>query len=207
MEIYIFINKSRIPALLFESYTEHTFHFAIHTFLIKGINMTKLDMLYNLANKHNIQIHFFDLTITGCLGLNIEKENMPSMIFLDNSLKKDKNKHIEVLAEELGHFFTSVGISVGNIKTYSDKLELNRVENKADKWATNFLITDEEIINLINKNITDINEMAEVLSVPYEIVLKKLKNLSITKQYLDLGNGKYLMLTNFPNLIIYQDIL
>lgn len=179
----------------------------IRIFLTKGINMTKLDMLYNLANKHNIQIHFFDLTITGCLGLNIEKENMPSMIFLDNSLKKDKNKHIEVLAEELGHFFTSVGISVGNIKTYSDKLELNKVENKADKWATNFLITDEEIINLVNKNITDINEMAEVLSVPYEIVLKKLKNLSITKQYLDLGNGKYLMLTNFPNLIIYQDIL
>ncbi len=169
--------------------------------------MTKIDMLYNLANKHNIQIHFFDLTATGCLGLNIEKENMHSMIFLDNSLKKDKNKHIEVLAEELGHYFTTVGTSVGNIKTYSDKLELNRVENKADKWATNFLITDEEIINLINKNITDINEMAEVLSVPYEIVLKKLKNLSITKQYLYLGNGKYLMLTNFPNLIIYQDIL
>ncbi len=47
--------------------------------------MTKLDMLYNLANKHNIQIHFFDLTATGCLGLNIEKENMPSMIFLYNS--------------------------------------------------------------------------------------------------------------------------
>ncbi len=102
------------------------------------INMTKLDMLYNLANKHNIQIHFFDLTATGCLGLNIEKENMPSMIFLDISLKKDKNKHIEVLAEELGHYFTTVGISVGNIKTYSDKLELNKVENKADKWATNF---------------------------------------------------------------------
>ena len=67
--------------------------------------------------------------------------------------------------------------------------------------------TDEEIINLINKNITDINEMAEILSVPYEIILKKLKNLSITKQYLDLGNGKYLILSNFPNLMIYQDIL
>ncbi len=157
--------------------------------------MTKLDMLYNLANKHNIQIHFFDLTATGCLGLNIEKENMPSMIFL------------EVLAEELGHYFTTVGTSVGNIKTYSDKLELNKVENKADKWATNFLVTDEEIINLVNKNITDINEMAEILSVPYEIILKKLKNLSITKQYLDLGNGKYLILSNFPNLMIYQDIL
>lgn len=49
--------------------------------------------------------------------------------------------------------------------------------------------------------------MADILSVPYEIVLKKLKNLSITKQYLNLGNGKYLMLTSFPNLIIYQDIL
>ena len=49
--------------------------------------------------------------------------------------------------------------------------------------------------------------MAEILSVPYEIILKKLKNLSITKQYLDLGNGKYLILSNFPNLMIYQDIL
>lgn len=96
---------------------------------------------------------------------------------------------------------------MGNIKTYSDKLELNKVENKADKWATNFLITDKEIISLVNKNITDLYEMADILSVPYEILLKKLKNLSITKQYLDLGNRKYLMLTSFPNLIIYQDIL
>lgn len=170
--------------------------------------MNTLDKLYNIADKHNIKIHFFDLLEeTGCLGLHLEDEIISGRIFLDNSLKKDKNKHIEVLAEELGHFFTSVGISVGNIKTYSDKLELNKVENKADKWATNFLITDEEIISLVNKNITDINEMAEILSVPYEIVLKKLKNLSITKQYLDLGNGKHLILSNFPNLIIYQDIL
>lgn len=168
--------------------------------------MTKLDMLYNLANKHNIQIHFFDLTITGCLGLNIEKENMPSMIFLDNSLKKDKNKHIEVLAEELGHFFTSVGISVGNIKTYSDKLELNKVENKADKWATNFLITEEDIINLINKNITCIYEMADIIGVSVEILMKKFKYLSKVKQMLDLGNGKYLILTNLPSLIIYNKI-
>lgn len=168
--------------------------------------MTKLDMLYNLANKHNIQIHFFDLKITGCLGLNIEKENMPSMIFLDNSLKKDKNKHIEVLAEELGHFFTSVGISVGNIKTYSDKLELNKVENKADKWATNFLITEEDIINLINKNITCIYEMADIIGVSVEILMKKFKYLSKVKQMLDLGNGKYLILTNLPSLIIYNKI-
>ena len=168
--------------------------------------MTKLDMLYNLANKHNIQIHFFDLTITGCLGLNIEKENMPSMIFLDNSLKKDKNKHIEVLAEELGHYFTTVGTSVGNIKTYSDKLELNKVENKADKWATNFLITEEDIINLINKNITCIYEMADIIGVSVEILMKKFKYLSKVKQMLDLGNGKYLILTNLPSLIIYNKI-
>lgn len=168
--------------------------------------MTKLDMLYNLANKHNIQIHFFDLTATGCLGLNIEKENMPSMIFLDNSLKKDKNKHIEVLAEELGHYFTTVGTSVGNIKTYSDKLELNKVENKADKWATNFLITEEDIINLINKNITCIYEMADIIGVSVEILMKKFKYLSKVKQMLDLGNGKYLILTNLPSLIIYNKI-
>lgn len=40
---------------------------------------------------------------------------------------------------------------MGNIKTYLDKLKLHKVENKADKWATNFLITDKEIISLVNK--------------------------------------------------------
>lgn len=169
--------------------------------------MNTLDKLYNIADKHNIKVHFFDLLEeTGCLGLHIEDETISRRIFLDNSLKKDKNKLVEVFSEELGHFFTSVGVSVGNIKTYSDKLELNRCENKADKWATNFLITDEEIISLVNKNITDLNEMADILSVPHEILSKKLKHLSITKQKLYLGNGKHLILTNFPNLIIYQDI-
>ncbi len=121
-------------------------------------------------------------------------------------MKKDKNKHIEVLAEELGHYFTTVGISVGNIKTYSDKLELNKVENKADKWATNFLITEEDIINLINKNITCIYEMADIIGVSVEILMKKFKYLSKVKQMLDLGNGKYLILTNLPSLIIYNKI-
>ncbi len=169
--------------------------------------MNKLDKLYNLADRHNIRIHFFDLLEEiGCLGLHIEDEIISGRIFLDNSLKNDKNKHIEVLAEELGHFFTSVGVSVGNIKTYSDKLELNRCENKADRWATNFLITEEDIINLINKNITCVYEMADSLGVSVEILLKKFEYLSKSKQSLDLKNGKYLILTNLPNLIIYNSI-
>ena len=170
--------------------------------------MKKLDKLYKLADKHNINIHFFDLTSVGCLGLHIEKEGIPDMIFLDNSLKKDKNKHIEVLSEELGHYFTSLGDSIStlDVNTYRDKLELNKVENKADNWATNFLITDKEIIDLVNKNITDFDEMADILSVPYEILSKKLKHLSITKQKLYLGNNRYLILTNFPNLMIYQEL-
>lgn len=168
--------------------------------------MSKLNQLLELAKKEKIDIHYLDINEIGVLGLYVKNEGLPHMIFLDNSIKNNKYKLIEVLAEELGHYFTSIGNSVNNIYRYRDKLNVSKCENKATKWASNFLVNEDDIIKLINNNITCIYEMADLIGVSVEILMKKFEYLSKTKQMIDLKNGKYLNLTNLPNLIIYNSI-
>lgn len=168
--------------------------------------MNKLNQLLELAKKENIDIHYLDIKDIGILGLYIKNEGLPPTIFLDNSIKNDKYKLIEVLSEELGHHFTSIGNSVNNINTYRSKLDIGKCENKATKWATNFLVSEDDIIQVVNNNITCIYEVADKIGVPIDILIKKFEYLSKIKQMIDLKNGKYLVLTNLPNLIIYNHI-
>lgn len=167
----------------------------------------KLEKLYKLASDTKIDIHFFNLKETGSLGLNIEKEGLPHMIFLDPSIKHDNRLHLEVLAHELGHYFTTIGNFIKKSVIYSDNLHINKVENKADKWACEFLITEEEIIKSLNKSyITSIHDLANELDISINFAEKRLVYLSKQKQMLDLGNNKSLILTNLPNLYVYESI-
>lgn len=166
--------------------------------------MRKLEKLYEIARKENIDIHWVDLKNLGCLGLNIEKEGLPHMIFLDPSIKNNSLTHLKVLAEELGHYFTTVGNFINNIKNYSELLRLNKCEDKATKWACEFLVTEEEIIDTINKGVTCPHEMACFLEVDTEVLIKRLEYLSFKKDLINLGNNRYLVLNNLPNFYIYE---
>ena len=166
--------------------------------------MTKLEHLYELARHEHIGIHFFDLKEIGLLGLNVIKENMPHMIFLDTSIKKDTKLHTNILAHELGHYFTSFGNSIAETN-YIEKVLNNKYENKADNWACEFLITEDELVNAFNNNITNIHELAEYLDIDIEIILKRLEYLSLQKRTIRISDTKYLMLTNLPNIYFYED--
>lgn len=168
--------------------------------------MKKLGKLYKLAYEYKIDIHFFDLKEIGTLGINIEKEGLPHMVLLDNSLKKDDRVHLEVLAHELGHYFTTVGNFINNTIIYSDSLEINKAENKADRWACEYLITEEEIIEILNKKIVGVDDLADKLDVSVKLLSKRLGYLALKKQMINLINGKFLILTNLPNFYIYEPI-
>lgn len=166
--------------------------------------MTKLEHLYELALNEHIDIHFFDLKEIGLLGLNVSKENMPHMIFLDHSVKKDTTLHLNILAHELGHYFTSFGNSIAETN-YIEKVLNNKCENKADRWACEFLIREDELIDALNKNINCIHDLAEYLDVDVEILLKRLEYLALQKPTLRISDTKQLILTNLPNIYLYED--
>lgn len=168
--------------------------------------MTKLEQLYTVADNHNIKIYFFNLKEIGCLGLNIEKEEVGHMIFLDRSLLNNQKLHTEILAHELGHFFTTIGNYVNKSSSYNNMLIKNKCENKANRWAYDYLIPEKELIKILKRKITKLEDIAEYFDVRVEFLIKRLEYLALSKQMIDLDNGKYLILTNLPNLYIYEDL-
>ncbi len=165
--------------------------------------MTKLERLYELALNENIEIRFFNLKEIGLLGLNVSKENMPHMIFLDISIKSDVRLHTNILAHELGHYFTSLGNSI-NSNSYVGKILNNKCENKADKWAYEFLITEDELVDAFNAYPTSIEDVCEYLDVDLETLIKRLEFLSKKNTVLDLGNNRLLSLAGLPNIYIHD---
>ncbi len=56
-------------------------------------------------------------------------------------------------------------------KQLQNKILIDKTENKALKWACEFLITEEEIIHVINSH-TSVYEIAEELQVSINFLLK-----------------------------------
>ena len=91
--------------------------------------MNKLSKLFDLVESENIDFFFANLKLVNKLGLYSCKDGY-NVIVIDYTLKYNKIKLTEVLAEELGHHFTTVG-DISNINTYQDMLKHNKVEYKA----------------------------------------------------------------------------
>lgn len=84
------------------------------------------------------------------------------------AIRKDietSNKKMCVLAEEIGHYMTSVG----NILDQSDPNNAKQ-ERKARVWAFNRIIPIERIIDAAAQGYTQVYEMAEYLDVDEEFL-------------------------------------
>lgn len=163
--------------------------------------MNKLSKLFNLLESENINFFFANLKLIGKLGLYSNRNGNPTIV-IDQSIKYNKIKLTEILSEELGHHFTTVG-DLSNINTYQDKLKRNKSENQALKWATNFLISEDEICSLVMEDLTA-DEMAARCEVSVEFFLKRLEFLSLQKKSIKLSNGSTLVLTNLPIFYVSQ---
>lgn len=166
--------------------------------------MTKLEKLFNLAEKEGIGIYYKDLKNLGFLGLYIECYETPSMILLDDSLKNNDEKAYKILLEELGHHYTSCGDSISCVDTYLDKLKISKCEIKAERWLCHYLISTFDLIDAINKYPTSVEDICDYLNVDIEMLLSKLKFLSLETKSLHLGNDRFISLTNLPNMFIYD---
>ena len=94
------------------------------------------------------------------------------------AIKKDLSEEEKtcVLAEELGHYFTTSG----NILDQSYNKVLNRrQELRARRWAYDKLLSAEAIVNAYNEGNRTIWDMAEALHVPPCFLADAIKDLRI----------------------------
>ncbi len=120
------------------------------------------EKLFLLAEEEGIGCAFFDLPYP-LLGLYDYRCNEIPMILLDNSLKKDRKLLRCVLAEEIGHHFTTSQ----NIMVFSrkDNYMYMKYEKLALWWATKYLMPLKELIKAINGGLFLTHEIAEHFEV------------------------------------------
>ena len=135
-----------------------------------------MDDLYSLAETENIKVDFFDFGNTNIKGIYYVDDNMPPTIGLDVSLKNNTPLFRSVFAEELGHHFTSAGFGIPKqFYNYSERLVIDRIEYKALRWAANYLIPENDLLDALRDCIETQGELAEHFRVVPEIIKIRLK--------------------------------
>ena len=167
---------------------------------------------------YNLQKRLLELVETENIILD-EQENLPSYslgIYIKDPVMPYpiigicKNlcycEYNSILAEELGHHFTSTGTSTALFHHHPGRLTLNKVEESAIRWGTEFALPilhiTSTIANHLNGTIVDI---ASELSVTTEFLMHRLRILSLTQDYIKINDTYKLVLCNYPNLHVVRD--
>ena len=175
------------------------------TLFLRRKTISKLDRLLDIAVSENIHIRYVpEIPSLGAEALYISRDGIRLILLLETL--KDNLIHLtEVLAEEIGHYFTSVGNNI-NAVSYFDRLKIDKCESKAMRWACDFLVPKDELIENIKKCPSGLDDLADMLEVSKDILIQGLYYLSLNNDIIRIDDNKYLILCNYPNVYIYNKL-
>ncbi|UBH10119.1 ImmA/IrrE family metallo-endopeptidase [Macrococcus armenti] len=136
--------------------------------------------------------------------INVKKINMPyglDGVCLDNDIFINSQlsyvKSVEVLAEEIGHYYTSHG----NITDYN-KIENMKQEVKARRFGIELVVTLDGIVEAFKQAIKNVHELAEYFDVSAEYINEAIEHYRM--KYGDhTYHGSYLI-KFIPNLRVIE---
>lgn len=132
------------------------------------------DAMLQLAEDEGIHVEIFDFN-PPVRGIYCA-ENTTLIIGLDSSLIGDSPLLRCVLAEELGHHFTTVGCFMPRqFYNHSDRLHISKIEFKAMRWAVNYLMPEDELLDVIGSGLYEPWELAEHFNVIEEFARFRLR--------------------------------
>ena len=132
--------------------------------------MNKLESLYDLAHKEGIIIETIDFNKSDILGVYYKEQGLPPIIGIHTGID-DYSTHKCILAEELGHHYTSNG----DITRAKDIRHLKQ-EKIARRWSYKKLVNLRDIIAAFNSGARNRYEMAEYLRVTENFLEEALSN-------------------------------
>ena len=110
--------------------------------------MVYTDQMLALAAEHQINITLADLPLK--IHGFYNTDGYDRSIVINQRIPESGPLYRSILAEELGHHFTtSGGLSPVNKQSCSDKIDYDRQESKAVRWATSFLIPTGSLLSRI----------------------------------------------------------
>lgn len=138
--------------------------------------------LFQLAEREGIIIEWWNF-VPPLEAVYWAVPGMPPVIGLANSLDYAPRVYIRcVLAEELGHHFTTVGNRIPRTYFhYRDRMEVSRAEHLALRWAALWLMPLDKLVRAFREGIFDAWELAEYFDVTEDMVRFRLNLPDILK--------------------------
>lgn len=130
------------------------------------------------------------------------------LILINKEIRKDERLYRTILAEEIGHYMTTVGdYTPRREMTYSERIDIDKKELLALKWATNFLIPTELLLKAIKDRLVGtFEEMLDYFYVTEEFLLHKLRFMAKERIKWEIDGKRHLILTCLPSLYVYEEI-
>ena len=174
--------------------------FLERTFAIGGAMRTTEEM-YKLINQENIILAELELP-NNKLGL-YRKDNHGDFIFYKSEIKSNHIFFRCVIAEELGHYFTLNSSFVTKApRTYQNWISESKEEEKALRWATNYLIDTTKLLAEFHESNFSVYELSEIFNVTPEFVFMKLIYMSYDLKQWYVSQNKLLCLSNLPSIYV-----
>lgn len=131
--------------------------------------MDKLNKLFKIAEEHGIVVEYIRLHKT-IYGVYYKEDGLIPAIGINKLIMNDIRTLTCVLAEELGHHFTTIGDTTAECFCYVDRILLNKNELNALKWAAKTLISPDEMISVISSSNNNY-ECAQALGVTEKFLI------------------------------------
>lgn len=135
-----------------------------------------MDSLLTLAEQENIIVEQFPFHHP-LMGIYLHESGKVPIIGLSTFISSNVERRC-IMAEELGHHFTSAGISISTkceFYNYLERSEISRTEYKALKWAANYLMPEHDLLNIISNGLHEKWELADYFNVTEEFAVFRLK--------------------------------
>lgn len=134
-----------------------------------------MDKMMSIAEEQGIVVYYHNFS-NFIKGIYWFESNMPPIIGLDKSLRTSPPLLRCVLAEELGHYFTSYGPQVAHeFCNYSARTAISKMEYKALYWAANYLIPENDLLDVVCSGLYEPWEIAEHFNVTEEFAKLRLR--------------------------------
>lgn len=150
--------------------------------------MKTLDNILNLIKSENIILEEYkNLKINKGVYLNIPTLFNNPIIGVSPNLINYHKEFNSILAEELGHHFTTYGNLIKNPKNYYEEVQNSKKEMAARRWAANYMISNSDFIKALNDCIYNIYNMSEYFDITEELIKYKVKSITLDENlYMDI---------------------
>lgn len=164
--------------------------------------MKTLSELENLLDYYNIHLSVVPMDH---LILGYYSHDSNGSFILMNSCIEDSVTYKCILAEEIGHHLTTVGdiLPYGYAHHSNQYTNINKQELKALKWATDFLVPTNDLIEFLKtQSLVSIELLSNHFEVISDFMIQKFQFMARENLSWQLDDHRTLILSNLPSVYI-----